>query len=119
MTGRWASRRFPLRNLRDHRFRSQHERADRSGVLQSGSGDLRRIDNARLHQVFELASLGIKSEVRVGTRTDLLDHDCTLVTSVAGDVSQRLFSRAANDVDTNLLVAFGLRILERFAGAKQ
>src|SRR5690349_22652085 len=119
MTGRWASRCLLLWNLRDHRFRSQHESAARRGMLQSGAGDLGRIDNARLHQVFELATLSIESEVRVGTRADLLNHDCALVTGVSGDVSKRLFSRTTNDVDTNLLVAFSLYILERFACAKQ
>src|ERR1019366_3578030 len=41
-----ARRRLLLRNLRDHRFRRQHERSDRRGVLERGSGHLGGVDHA-------------------------------------------------------------------------
>ena len=44
-------------------------------MLQGRTGYLRRIDNARLHQVFELAAGGVEAEIVFAVRANFLDDD--------------------------------------------
>ena len=88
-------------------------------MLQCRAGHLGRIDDAGLHQIFELASLGVETIVRIFIGANLLDYNRAFETGIASDLAQRLFARLANDVDTDLLVAVGLDVRQRLAGAQQ
>src|SRR6185312_1615437 len=59
------SRLLVFRNIGDKGLSGQHERCDRSGVLQSGAGDLGRVNDAGFYQVLELIALGVVAKVRV------------------------------------------------------
>ena len=68
MTRRRAGSRFVFRNLGNERFGGQHQGADRRSVLQSGAGDLSRVNDAGFYQVFELSGGRVEAEVRVVPR---------------------------------------------------
>ena len=87
--------------------------------MQSRAGDLGRIDNARLDEIFECAGLGVESEIVLVVVANLPDYDRTFVAGIARDLAQRLFGRAANDVNTDLLIAFRLESGEDLTGAEQ
>src|SRR5665213_4198304 len=97
-----------LRDLRDHRFRGQHQGADRRRVLQSRPRYLGRIDHAVLHQVLILRRGSVETEVGVLVRTDLLDDDGAFIARVADDLPNWLLASAPDDVDADLLVVLRL-----------
>src|SRR5689334_19318023 len=88
-------------------------------MLQGRAGDLGRIDYAGLDQVFELPGLRVEAEIVIGVGANLLQNNSAFVTGVAGNLAQRLFSRTADDVNTDLLVAFSFEILESMTSAEQ
>src|SRR5260221_10377482 len=54
--------RLLLRDLADHRFSRQHQRCDRSGVLQRRASHLGGVDNAGRHQVFVFVGSRVVAE---------------------------------------------------------
>ena len=94
--------------LDDQRFGREEEAGDRRCVLQCGPGDLRRVDDAGLHEVLVRVREGVVAErVRLGG-LHLLDDDGTFTTGVLDDHADRLFDGATDDRDTDVL----FRILE-------
>src|SRR5688500_449192 len=107
-----------LWDLRDERLGGQQERRDRRRVLQRAADDLRRIDDAGLHQV--LVDLGGRVEALVLLHlADLRDDDGALGAGVGRDVAHRLFDRAPHDLHADELVAFELELVEHLGGAHQ
>jgi hypothetical protein len=72
--------------------------------LQRATRDFRGIDNPRGHQVLKSFSGGVVAEVRIFIGPDFLDYHGAFFTGVLDDLAQRLFKRAPDDVDANLLV---------------
>ena len=96
-----GSLRFLL--LGDQALGREQKARDRGGVLQRGLGDLGRIDDAGLDQVFVLAGAGVEP-VGVLAFLDLVDHHGAFPAAVARDDAQRLFQGAAHDLDADGLV---------------
>src|SRR6185369_7263013 len=111
--------RLLLRDLGDHRFGGQHQRADGSRVLQGRASYLGRIDHAALHQVFVVRRCGVEPEVGVLVRADFLDHDSAFIAGVAHDLPNRLFASSTDDVDADLLVTVQLYVVKRSRCAQQ
>src|ERR1700674_4432158 len=99
-------------DLRYQRFGRQHQRCDRTRVGQCRAHHLRRIEHARLDQVFVLAGQCVVPEVVVLRVVDLADHDGTFFAGILGDLAQRLGDGALHDVYTDLLVTFQLQSVE-------
>src|SRR5688500_327107 len=107
-----------LGDLRDERLGGQQERRDRRGVLQRAANDLRRVDDAGLHQV--LVGLGRRVEALVLLHlADLRHHDGTLGAGVGRDVAHRLFDRALHDLQADQLIALELQLVEHLRRADQ
>ena len=88
-----------------HRLGRDQETGDRRRVLQRVPHDFRRIDDAGLDEVGELALLGIVAVVDVLAVQELADDDRAVGARVLGDLPQRRLQRLADDVDADLLVA--------------
>src|SRR5882762_1800970 len=101
-----------FRDLRYQGFGRQHQRCDRAGVGQCRAHHLRRIEHARLDQVFVNAGQRVVPEVVVLRVVDLADYDCTFFAGILGDLAQRLGDGALHDVYTDLLVTFQLQSFE-------
>src|SRR5215469_15839007 len=78
-----------LRLLGDHCLGGEEQRRDGRRVLQRGTRDLRRVDDAGLEHVDVVAGGGVEALTR-GKRLDLLDHDAALEARVDRDLLQRL-----------------------------
>src|SRR5215469_4869327 len=102
-----------FRNLRDQGFGGQHQAGDRASILQSGAHDLRRIEHSRLDQVLVLAAEGVESEVLILRFEHLAQHYSAFFAGVLSDHAQGLGDGALHDIDADLLIAFGLQLLER------
>src|SRR5579871_114701 len=108
-----ARRSFLLfRNLRDQGFGGEHEAGNRSGILQRGADDLRRVEHAGLDQILVLVGERVVAEVRLLGVEHLAQHNRAFFAGVLGDHAQRLGDGALHDVDADLLVAFGLDLLQ-------
>ncbi len=107
-----------LGDVADERFGRQQQRSDRGGVLERRAHHLGRIDDAGLHQVLVLLGLSIEAGLVVEL-LDPLHDDRTFVARVGSDPPHRLFDRARDDVEADLLVAFELQAVEHLARAHQ
>src|SRR5436190_2838976 len=87
---------FLLRLLGDQRLGGEHQARDRRRVLDRGAHDLGRIDHAGLDQIGVLELGGVEAE-RARALLDLGDDDRAVDARVAGDLTQRLLERAAQD----------------------
>src|SRR5262249_14392352 len=97
--------------LHDQRFGREEQAGDGRRVLQRRTGDLGRIDDARLYEVLVRVGERVVAKRVVLGATDLLDDDGAFGARVLDDHADRLFDRAADDLDADLLV--GLTQLER------
>ena len=96
----------------NHGFSSQHQAGDGSCVLQRRARYLRRIDDARFDEVFVIFGRGVEAEALVLVVANLLDYDRAFLAGVLHDLTQRLFERASNDVDADLLVRIAFAFLD-------
>src|SRR6185437_633478 len=101
-----------FRDLRDDGFGGEHQRGDRTGVLQRGADDLCGIEHAGLYQVLVLAAEGVVAEVGVLRVEHFAQNNCALFAGVLGDLAQRFLDGAFHDVDADLLIAFELNFVE-------
>src|SRR5215470_16352185 len=109
-----------LGNLGDQGLGCEHQRGDRSRVLQRRARHLRRVDDSGLDQVLELLRFGVEAHVVALLGLDAFDDHCAFVAGVLGDLAQRLLESALNDVDADLLVlVLELEAVERLRGADQ
>src|SRR5271166_2175518 len=105
-----------FRNLRDQGFGRQHQRRDGAGILQGGAHDLGRVEHAGLDQILVLVGEGVVAEVDLLGVEHLAQNDSAFFAGVLGDHAQGLGDGALDDVDADLLIAFGLHLFEH-AGA--
>src|SRR6201993_4300773 len=104
--------------LRDHCLSGEEQARDGRRVLQSRTGDLRRVDDAGLEHVDVLAVGGVQALAwRQGLH--LLHHDAALEARVHSDLLQRLLQGAAHDRRAGRLVAHQLALVEGGAGRLQ
>ena len=87
----------------------EHHAGDRGCVLDRGAGHLGRVDDTLSDQVAEGAG---RRGVSRAVAADRFDDHAAFYTGVVGDLAGRLFEGAADDVDTNLLIAFALEAVE-------
>src|SRR4030081_200326 len=106
--------------LDNDRFRRQQERRNRRRVLQRRARDLGRVDDARQKKILVLIGESVVAVVVLLGLANLFDYDRALTTRVHDDDPNRLFDRATDQVDTDLLVCFcELEILESLLRAHQ
>src|SRR5688500_13173587 len=106
--------------LDDDRFRREQEAGDRRGVLERRARHLRRVDDARLHQVLVGVGQGVVTEGIALRGANLLDDDRAFTAGVRDDDADRLLDRATDDLDADLLVGIlELEAFERALGADQ
>src|SRR5712691_6648081 len=86
-----------LRLLGDQGIAGEEQRRDRGGVLQRRSRDLGGVDDAALHEVFELARLGVVPLVAVQFEHLFADHSAVHA-SVVGNLSRGSTAGSHNDV---------------------
>src|SRR5215204_5897863 len=85
--------------LDDDGFRREEKSGDRRRVLQRRARHLRRVDDARAHEVFIRVRERVVAEVLVLRATDLLDDDRAFTARVLHDHAERLLDGATHDVD--------------------
>src|SRR5205814_9842702 len=91
----------------------EQQTRDRGRVLQRATRDLRRIDDARLHQVGVFTGGDVVTFVAL-TRLDFLNNERAFLARVIGELTGRLVDGPAHDLYAHLLVAFkALDIIER------
>src|SRR6185312_4531308 len=110
---------FVFRDLRDDGFGGQHQRGNRTGVLQRGADYLCGIEHACLYQVLVLAAESVVAEVRLFRVEHLAQNNCALFAGVLGDLAQRFLDGTLHDVHANLLVAVKLELVESSGAAGQ
>src|SRR5215470_13754529 len=109
-----------LGNLGDQGLGCEHQRGDRSRVLQRRARHLRRVDDSGLDQVLELLRFGVEAHVVALLGLDAFDDHCAFVAGVLGDLAQRLLESALNNVDADLFVfVFEFEGFEGLRGADQ
>src|SRR5688572_5831056 len=92
-----------LRRLCDEGVCSQQQGGDAGGILQRGTGDLGRVDDAGLHQILVLVGRGVVAFVAFGGG-DLFGDDAAVLAGVLGDRLQRRAAGADDDVVADLFV---------------
>ena len=95
-----------LGNVGYHGFRGEHQARDGGCVLQRRAGYLGGVDDAGLHQIFVDIRCGVVAVVRVLALVDFADNHRAFFAGVADDLAEGLFEGAADDLGTDLLVAF-------------
>ncbi len=104
----------------NHRLGGHQQARHGCGVLQREPDDLGRVDDTGLDHVDILARLGVEAEIRVLAVEQFADDDRSLVAGVFGDLADRGLQRAADDVDTDFLVAiFRRQSVERLGRIEQ
>ena len=79
---------FLLGQLGDQRFGGEQQAGDGRGVLQRGAGDLRRIDDAGLHEVFVFAGGDVVAFVALAL-LDFLHDEGAFLAGVVGQLAER------------------------------
>ena len=92
-----------LGRLGDDRLGHEDVLRDRRRVLQRRAGDHRRIDDAGLDEVLDLARVDVQA-LALGGLADLVDDDRALEPGVVGELAQRLLERADDDLRARPLV---------------
>ncbi len=92
-----------LGDLGDHAVAAEQQAGHGCGVLQRGDGDLGRVNDTRLGQVFILAAVGVVAEGALAF-LDAVNDQRTADTRVRGDLTARSDQRTAQDVQPRLLV---------------
>src|SRR5882672_2722450 len=92
-----------LRRLSDHDFGREQQARYRSGVLQSQTRHLGRIQNAQLDHIAVLAGLSVVAE-RALALTDPVQYHSGIFAGIRHDLTQRLFDRAGQDLDARGLI---------------
>src|SRR3712207_147003 len=101
-----------LGRVGDGGVRGEQEPGDGGGVLQGRAHHLRRVDDARLDEVFEAAGRGVVAD-RALRLLYLADDDGAVHPRVLRDAPQRLLHRAAEDAHAGQRVALLAEFVER------
>src|SRR3569623_1899106 len=108
-----------LRQFGHHRLGGDHEPGHGGGVLQCGTRDLGRIQEAHRHHVAVFAGGGVVTVVTFAF-LNLVENHGLLVAGFGHDLAQRLFHRAVRDRDADILVVIvALEPLLALQGANQ
>src|SRR5687767_3143036 len=105
-----------LGRLGDDRLGREDVLGDRRGVLQRRAGHHRRVDDAGVHQVLDLAALRVEA-VALRRLADVVDDDRALAAGVLGDLTERLLERAQYDPRAGRLVLVADRVEVDRAGS--
>ena len=116
-----AHRLILLWQLRHHGFGRDHQPGDRCGILQGGTHDLGRIENAGLDHVGELAGRGVVTEITLFL-LDLVQHHRAFSAGVDDDLAQGFFHSPPGDADAatgEILISAVAKLSDRgqFKGA--
>ena len=105
--------------LGDDAVGRQHKARDRGGVLEPKPRDLRRVDDAHLHEVAVFVRRDVVAEMaRAGE--DSFEHDRWILAGVRHDLSKRLLERPTNDAHAGVTVERKAgQAIQRGACAKQ
>jgi hypothetical protein len=104
-----------LRLLGHHGLGRDQEARDRRGILQGRAYDLGRIDDTLADEIAVSSVLRVVAPVVRPVLDDLADDDRAVLAGILSDLPRRCLQRAADDVDTGLLVLVGRRqTLKRF-----
>src|SRR5579883_1636499 len=118
--GHRGNRRLLLRQLGHHRLSRDQEAGNGGRVLQRGTHDLGRIDDALGHHVDVLARLRVEAEVVLILLEDLAHHHRAVLAGIDGDLAGRIGDRLTDNLDTVLLVfVLGADALERLDRAQE
>src|SRR3984885_12565708 len=93
-------------------FGGEHEARDGSGVLQSETGYLGRVNHAGLDQIAVLARVRVVAEVLVLGLADFAENYGTFVAGIVNDLTERLFEGALHNVDADGIVIMQLELIE-------
>src|SRR5690606_37366487 len=97
-----GGRRLIFRDLANHRFRGQHQAGDGRRVLQGGTGDFRRVDDAAIYEIFVDVGFGVEAEIGVsGCGAHLLNDDGAFEARIASDLPEGLFAGALDNVQAH------------------
>src|SRR5204863_7027730 len=94
---------FLLRSLGDDGFGGEEEAGDGRGVLERAAGDLGRVDDAGLDEVFidagrDVAAFGALALL------DFLDDERAFIAGIVGEGAEGLFDGTLDDLHADLLV---------------
>src|SRR3989344_8366781 len=103
---------FLLRHFGHHRFSRDEHGGDRRRVLKRGTGNLRGINHACLHQIFVLVGRGIVAKWPLMLLHFFHDHGSVLA-GIQSNLPQGLFQCAPENVHADLLLPHGLHRIER------
>src|SRR3984957_3662380 len=106
-------------DLRDERFRREHQAGNRSRVLQRETGNLGWVNNAHLHHVAVLPGFRVETVVLFLRLADLADHHSAFSSGVVRDLAGWLFKSAPHDADANSFVILELQLVDRRDAAQQ
>src|SRR5271154_5820058 len=106
-------------NVGHQSFGGEHEARDGSGVLQSETSYLGRVNHACLDQVAVFAGVRVVAKVLVLGLADFAQNDGTFVAGIVDDLTERLFEGALHDVDADGIVIMQLELIESRDAADQ
>src|SRR5680860_1160074 len=109
-----------LRQLGHHGLGGDEQPGDGRRILERGTHNLGRIDDALFDQVAILAGRGVVAEVVLVLVEDLAHDHGAVFAGILGDLAQRRLKGAAHDVDADFLVLVGaLEGVEHLNGAQK
>src|ERR1700730_4529794 len=106
-------------DLRDERFRREHQAGNRSRVLQRETGNLGWVNNAHLHHVAVLAGFRVETVVLFFRLADLADPHSAFSSGVVRDLAGWFFKSAPHDADANTFVILELQLVDRRDAAQK
>src|SRR5256885_9616251 len=89
--------------LGDDRLGHEDVLRDRGGVLQRRTRDHRRVDDARLDQVFDLVRVDVQA-LALGGSTYLVQDDRAIETGVVSALEERLLASANGELGDGVLI---------------
>src|SRR5690606_15901445 len=109
-----------LRLLRHHGLRGDQEAGDGRRVLKGRPHHLQRVDHAHGEEIAILAGLRVPAIAEIALLADLAHDDGTFLARILGDLADRGFDGAADDIDTNpLVIVLNRDVVEHLAGAQK
>ena len=99
-------------NTADHGLGRQHQRCNRSCILQRRSCHLGWINNTRSDEVFISFCRRIEAEMRIMVALYLLVDDRAFGLAVEHNLTDGLIAGTTDDIDTELLITFQIESLQ-------
>src|SRR5258708_1910257 len=94
-----------LRHFRDHALGGEEEASDRGRILQSGAGNLGRVNHASFDEIFVLTGRDVVTIVTLAAQ-DFLNNNGTFDARIEAELLERRFDRTTNDLTAELFVTF-------------